>query len=178
MRPRRQDINIIFLHLGHVANRMGERYLFLKIFLFDIYFWNFIFLNIKIKKATLAQQPSAPLAHARRCFRTEPRSPPSPSQTARLLAGIGRSAPRRDGPGGARAPEALRRRPAAAGGHSEQPEGPLRPLRARGGGAGDAVSGRHGPRLRLRRVPGRRGDAQGARREGGGRAQCLLRPKG
>ena len=48
MRPGRQHLNVIFfLHLGPVANWMG-RHPFLKISLFDIYFW--IFFNIKIKK--------------------------------------------------------------------------------------------------------------------------------
>lgn len=64
------------------------------------------------------------------------------------------------------------------GAHPGAHEVPLRPVRARGGGAGDAVSGRHGPQLRIRRVPGRGGGAQGAGREAEGRAQCLLRTQG
>jgi len=57
MRPRRQNLNIIFLYLGHVANWMGDmpplgggRHPFLKIFLFGIYFWNFVFLKYKNEK--------------------------------------------------------------------------------------------------------------------------------
>ena len=38
MRPKRQDLNVIFLHLGPVAHWMGDRHPFLKISIFDIYF--------------------------------------------------------------------------------------------------------------------------------------------
>ena len=52
MRPGRQDLNVnFFLHLSHVANWMCDRHPFLKISLFGIYFWNFVFLDIKMKKA-------------------------------------------------------------------------------------------------------------------------------
>ena len=59
MRHRRQDLNFFFLHLSPVANWMGDRHPFLKILLFGIYFWNFIFLKYKNEKSAVNSSDSS-----------------------------------------------------------------------------------------------------------------------
>ena len=83
MRPVRQDLNVI--HLGHVANWMGDRhpapkggggdsYPFLKIFLFGIYFWNFVLFKYKNEKKSDSELPSVGRGAAPTFFR-DPRWP-------------------------------------------------------------------------------------------------------
>ena len=59
MHPGCQDLNVIFLYLGHVANWMGDGGHFGK-FPYSTYIFDF-FLNIKMKKARFlaaaTQQP-------------------------------------------------------------------------------------------------------------------------
>ena len=50
MRPGRQDLNVIFLYLGPVAQPEGDRGIVLKFFETAIYFWNFIFFKYKNEK--------------------------------------------------------------------------------------------------------------------------------